>query len=151
MEDSGIVALYLARSENAIEETSVKYGKYCYAIAYNLLSNKQDADESVNDACLGAWNSIPPHRPAVLSSFLGKIVRRVSINRWKERGRKKRGGGAGPLGSDGGTMFYTFDAPVVPGEAAYAVLPGDVRVPFPAEQSGRGGEASFAASPSPRG
>lgn len=100
MEDSRIVELYWMRSESAIKETSSKYGKYCYAIAYNILSNEQDADESVNDTYLGAWNSIPPHRPSVLSTFLGRITRRISINRWKERSRDKRGGNAVTLSLD---------------------------------------------------
>lgn len=100
MEDSRIVELYWARSESAIKETASKYGKYCYAIAYNILSNEQDADESVNDTYMGAWNSIPPHHPSVLSTFLGKITRRISINRWKERSRDKRGGNTVTLALD---------------------------------------------------
>ena len=60
MEDVSIVNLYWARSENAISETSKKYGNYCYSIAYNILGNVEDADESVNDTYLDAWNNIPP-------------------------------------------------------------------------------------------
>lgn len=93
MEDEHIVELYWARSENAISETSVKYGKYCYAIAYHILLSAEDAEESVNDTYLNAWNSMPPHRPTVLSAFLGKITRRISIDRWRMHNAKKRGGG----------------------------------------------------------
>lgn len=93
MEDECIVDLYWARSENAISETSKKYGNYCYSIACHILGNAEDADESVNDTYLEAWNSIPPHRPSVLSTFLGKITRRISIDRWRGRTAKKRGGG----------------------------------------------------------
>ena len=93
MEDKRIVDLYWARSEAAIEETAKKYGSYCYAIAYNILSNAEDASESVNDTYLDAWRSMPPHRPAVLSTFLGKITRRISIDRWRGRTAGKRGGG----------------------------------------------------------
>ena len=100
MEDSKIVALYWARSENAISETSSKYGKYCYTIAYNILSDKEDADESVNDTYMDAWNSMPPHRPSVLSTFLGKITRRISIDRCRTRNAAKRGGGAMALALD---------------------------------------------------
>lgn len=100
MEDSMIVDLYWARSEKAITETSSKYGKYCYAIAYNILKNAQDADESVNDTYMGAWNSMPPHRPSILSTFLGKITRRISINHWKTQSREKRGGGEMTLALD---------------------------------------------------
>lgn len=93
MEDTRIVDLYWARSENAIVETSAKYGSYCYSIAYNILANAEDADESVNDTYLDAWNSMPPHRPAILSTFLGKITRRVSIDKWRGRTAEKRGSG----------------------------------------------------------
>lgn len=93
MEDSDIVDLYWKRSQNAISETSNKYGKYCYSIAYNILYNAEDADEAVNDTYLGAWNSMPPHRPTVLSTYLGKITRRISINKLNERKADKRGGG----------------------------------------------------------
>lgn len=93
MEDNSIVDLYWARSEDAITETSEKYGKYCYAIAYNILSNAEDADESVNDTYLDAWHNMPPHRPAILSTFLGKITRRISIDKWRGRAANKRGGG----------------------------------------------------------
>lgn len=93
MEDDSIVNLYWARSENAISETSKKYGNYCYSIAYNILGNAEDADESVNDTYLDAWNNIPPHRPSILSTFLGKITRRISIDKWRGRTAEKRGGG----------------------------------------------------------
>ena len=93
MEDARIVDLYWARSERAIDETSSKYGKYCFAIAHNILANDEDADESVNDTYLDAWNSMPPHRPAILSTFLGKITRRIAIDKWRSRSAEKRGGG----------------------------------------------------------
>jgi len=93
MEDEHIIALYWERSESAIEETAFKYGKYCYSIAYNILSNCSDAEESVNDAYLAAWNSIPPHRPEILSTFLGKITRRIAIKKWQKEHAAKRGGG----------------------------------------------------------
>lgn len=92
MEDNRIVDLYWARSEDAITETSEKYGKYCYSIAYNILSNAEDADESVNDTYLDAWHNMPPHRPSILSTFLGKITRRISIDKWRWRTADKRGG-----------------------------------------------------------
>lgn len=92
-EDSRIVELYLRRSETAIRETAVRYGAYCYNIAYNILRNREDAEESVNDTYLDAWNNIPPHKPSVLSTFLGKITRRISIDRWRRNHADKRGGG----------------------------------------------------------
>lgn len=97
MDDKSIVDLYWTRSENAIHETSIKYGKYCYAIAFNILNDSEDAAEMLNDTYMGAWNSMPPNRPAILSTFLGKITRRVSINRWNEQHAQKRGNGEMPL------------------------------------------------------
>ena len=100
MEDREIVDLYWQRSERAVEETAAKYGKYCYAIAYNVLADARDAEESVNDAYLGAWNSMPDNRPSNLSAFLGKIVRRVAIDRWRAKYAAKRGGGEITLALD---------------------------------------------------
>lgn len=92
MEDKQIVALYWARKEAAIDETSIKYGSYCHSIAYAILQNRQDADESVNDTYMDAWNAMPPNAPTILATFLGKITRRISIDRWRIRNAKKRGG-----------------------------------------------------------
>lgn len=100
MEDSAIVQLYFDRSENAILETDKKYGPYCYTIAHNILANKEDAEESVSDTYLAAWNAMPPRRPSILSTFLGKITRRLSIDRWRIRTAYKRGGGELPLALD---------------------------------------------------
>ena len=100
MEDVHIIELFWARSETAIGATSAKYGKYCYTIAYNILANAEDADESVNDTYLNAWNSIPPHRPSNLATFLGKITRRIAIDKWRSRSAEKRGGGEVPLALD---------------------------------------------------
>ena len=97
MEDTRIVDLYWARSEKAIEETSAKYGNYCYSIAFNILANAEDADESVNDTYFKTWNSIPPTRPKILSAFLGKITRNLAFNRYRMENADKRGGGDIPL------------------------------------------------------
>lgn len=93
MEDAHIVDLYWARSESAVAETAKKYGTYCYSIAHAILTNPEDAEESVNDTWLDAWNSMPPHRPAILATFLGKITRRIAIDKWRARSAEKRGGG----------------------------------------------------------
>jgi RNA polymerase sigma-70 factor (ECF subfamily) len=92
MTDEGIVNLYWDRNEAAITETDLKYGRYCFSISYNILSNKEDSDECVNDTYNAAWNSMPPQRPVILSAFLGKIVRNISLNRYKEITAQKRGG-----------------------------------------------------------
>lgn len=97
MDDTTIIDLYWSRSEQALSETASRYGPYCFSIAYNILSNREDSEESVNDTYLAAWAAMPPKRPASLKAFLGKITRNLSLNRFKERSRLKRGGGEIPL------------------------------------------------------
>ncbi len=94
MEDSQIVDLYWQRDETAITETESKYGRFCFSIANRILENPEDARECVNDTYLGAWNAMPPHRPEILSSFLGKITRRLSLKKRRDRSAEKRGGGS---------------------------------------------------------
>lgn len=93
MDDKSIVDLFWQRSEKAIVETDSKYGGYCFSIAYNVLANNEDAEESVSDTYMAAWNKLPPHRPSILATFLGKITRNISISRWRSRSAYKRGGG----------------------------------------------------------
>ena len=100
MEDMQIVDLYFARSEQAVAETAHKYGNYLFSIAHNILMNRPDAEEAVSDTYLGAWNSIPPHRPGRLSTYLGKITRRCALEKWKAHHAKKRGGGEVSLALD---------------------------------------------------
>lgn len=100
MEDRQIVDLYWARSENAISETERKYGRYCYYIAYNILHNNEDSEECVNDTYLNAWKAMPNQRPSKLSTFLGKITRNLSLNRWELYNAEKRGSGQIPLALD---------------------------------------------------
>ena len=97
MDDKSIVDLYFSRDQEAITQTDKKYGHYCYRIAYNILTNNEDAEESVSDTYVAAWRAIPPRRPSVLSTFLGKITRHIAIDRWRERNASKRGGGEVPL------------------------------------------------------
>ena len=92
MEDTKIIQLYWDRDETAISETANKYGNYCTSISRNILENEEDVKECVNDTYLHAWNSMPPHRPNILSIFLGKIARNLSFNKYKHLHTKKRGG-----------------------------------------------------------
>ena len=96
MDDAKIVQMYFDRDEQAIPATADKYGNYCTSIANNILGNHEDAEECVNDTYLNTWNSIPPHRPKMLSTFLGKIVRNLAFNRYKYNTADKRGGGELP-------------------------------------------------------
>ncbi len=90
MNDRQIIELYWNRDEQAISMTAEKYGTYCYSVAYKILHNEEDSKESVNDTYLSAWNSIPPHKPNILKTFLGKIARRISIDRWRKKNAEKR-------------------------------------------------------------
>lgn len=92
MEDEQIVFLYWQREESAIRETEMKYDRYLTKIAYNILADREDSRESVNDTYLAAWESMPPHRPSVLSAYLAKLTRRISIDRFRYRTREKRMG-----------------------------------------------------------
>lgn len=93
MEDEHIVQLYWDRNESAIAESAKKYGTYCTSIANNILHNMADVEECVNETWLHAWNAMPPHRPSVLATFLGKITRNLSFDLYKKHHREKRGGG----------------------------------------------------------
>lgn len=97
MDDGKIIELYWERSEQAISETSEKYGRYCHRIAYNILHNDEDSEECVNDTYLRAWESIPPQRPNNLQAFLGKITRNLSLNKYEKMSAEKRGAGQTPL------------------------------------------------------
>ena len=82
MDDDKIVELYWERDEKAIEETDFKYKKYLFSIAYNVLHDRLDCEECVNDTYHGAWNAIPPSKPNVLKAFLTTITRRIAIKRY---------------------------------------------------------------------
>lgn len=93
MEDRQIVELYWNREETAIAESSHKYGNYCYAVAENILDNREDSEECVNDTWLRAWNVMPPQRPTRLQIFFAKITRHLAFDKFKSRRAQKRGGG----------------------------------------------------------
>jgi RNA polymerase sigma factor (sigma-70 family) len=90
MEDCKIIELYNERNEAAIQETDKKYGRILFGIAFNLLENREDSEEVVNDTYQRTWNAIPPEKPKSLGAYLGKIARNLSINRWHEKRTQKR-------------------------------------------------------------
>lgn len=121
MKDEEIVELYWQRSEDAIKETSTKYQAYLSKIAYNILSDFEDSKECVNDTYLAAWNSMPEHRPSVLSTYLGKIARQISIDVFRKKNSLKRYASEYALSlseleesfSDRATPEQTFDAKIL--------------------------------------
>ena len=83
MRDQEITELFWERKEQAVTESNIRYGAYCRRISYNILANKEDVEECMNDTWYKAWNAIPPQRPLCLKAFFGKIIRNLSLNRWK--------------------------------------------------------------------
>lgn len=93
MKDDKIIELYWQRDQSAIAATDEKYGKYCFAVADNILGSREDSEECVNDTWLAAWNGMPPHRPNLLRMFLAKLTRSIAFNRYKSGHARRRGGG----------------------------------------------------------
>ena len=109
MEDAAIIELYWLRSERAIEETREKYGGYCYSISFNLLHSQEDAEECVSDTYHAAWTAMPPQKPQSLRSWLGKVVRNLSLKRWQHDHRQKRDAGITALLSELGDCLPAPD------------------------------------------
>ena len=93
MDDRQIISLFFQRDEQALTETDRKYHRYCRKIAVQILQDQEDADEALNDTWFAAWNSIPPHEPAHLQTFLGRLTRNVSLKKLRAHHAKKRGDG----------------------------------------------------------
>ncbi len=100
MNDTEIVELFWQRDETAIAETDKRYRGYLMKIALNVLNDSEDGQEAVNDTYLKAWNAMPPHKPSLLSTFLGKITRQLSIDKLRTKTREKRGGSEYQLSLD---------------------------------------------------
>ena len=90
IDDEKIIDLFFERSEQGIRELDNKYGAVCHNLSYNIVNNRQDAEECVNDAYLGAWNAIPPVHPNPLLSYIVKIVRNISLKiYWRKEAAKR--------------------------------------------------------------
>lgn len=90
IEDEKIIEMFFGRSEQGIRELDIKYGKVCHKLSYNIVNSRQDAEECVNDAYLGAWNAIPPAKPDPLLSYICKIVRNISLKIYYRKEAAKR-------------------------------------------------------------
>ena len=97
MQDAEIIGSFLARDEQAIKETEMKYGRFLNSLAFGILHRREDAEEVANDTLLAAWNSIPPKTPASLKTYLGRIARNKAVTRYRSTKTEKRGLGAGEL------------------------------------------------------
>jgi len=90
LSDETIIEMYWQREESAIKETDIKYGQFLFRIAHGILHDRLDCEECQNDTYLGIWKAIPPTRPSVFPAFITRIMRRIAINKYKEKTRKKR-------------------------------------------------------------
>lgn len=90
MNDIEIIDLFFERSETAITEIDIKYGKICLNVAHNILKNVHDSEECVNDTYLSLWNSIPPNRPNKLMAFTLKVTRNLALKRLEYNTARKR-------------------------------------------------------------
>ncbi len=90
LSDGMIIEMYWKREERAIKETDIKYGQFLFRIAYGILHDRLDCEECQNDTYLGIWKAIPPTKPVVFPAFITQIMRRIAINKYKEKTSKKR-------------------------------------------------------------
>jgi RNA polymerase sigma-70 factor (ECF subfamily) len=98
--DNEIISLYFQKDEDAVLETKKKYHNYCLRISNNILHNRLDAEEVVNETYLAVWNSIPPNHPSSLNAYIGKIARSLSLKRLRSESAEKRGAGESPAALD---------------------------------------------------
>ena len=90
MKDREIVALFWKRSPQALEALEDAYGPQLRRLAGNILANPQDAEECVNDAYLGLWDSIPPAQPQPLLPYALRVVRNLCLKRYRWNTAQKR-------------------------------------------------------------
>lgn len=91
MEDSKIIELFFARNEDAIKHTDDTYGRRLFVLADNIVRNDQDAEESVSDTYMRAWDTIPPQKPRHFFAYLAKICRHFALDKldWKTAAKRK--------------------------------------------------------------
>lgn len=91
MEDTQIIDLFFSRDQQAIQQTEKKYGRLCYHIAWNILSSREDAEESVSDTYMKAWENIPPTKPTFFYAYLAKICRFLAMGKldWNNATKRK--------------------------------------------------------------
>ena len=90
MDDETLVRMFWDRDERAIDRVREQYEPYCRYIAQNVLHDRLDTEECLNDALLAAWNSIPPQKPQNLKTYLGKLIREIAVDRWRRNTAQKR-------------------------------------------------------------
>ncbi|MBO7424946.1 MAG: sigma-70 family RNA polymerase sigma factor [Clostridiales bacterium] len=92
MKDEQIIELFFSRSEQAIEETTLKYGRLAKSVSFRIVRNEEDADECVSDTYLALWNTIPPQKPDPFIAYICKLVRNISLKKYRFNTAEKRNG-----------------------------------------------------------
>ena len=88
MNDTQLIELYIARSENAIAQTQQQYGAYCKKIASSILESEQDTEECLSDVWLKVWNAIPPQTPEYFKGWLATITRNSALTLCRRQARE---------------------------------------------------------------
>ena len=115
MTDAEIIELYFRRDERAISETMNRFHEYLMKVAVQIVGDRQDAEEVVNDTYHTAWNSMPDYRPEVLSAYLCKITRQKAIDRLRYLRREKRQGSEYTVSYEEFGDVIEAETPAVPG------------------------------------
>lgn len=93
MEEKDIIDSLWQRNPDSLLELDAHYHTYCFSIAFNIVKNKEDAEECVSDTWLKIWQAIPPFRPKSLRLYAGRITRNQALNRYRDEHTNKRGKG----------------------------------------------------------
>ncbi len=90
MNDAKIIDLFWNRSESAITALEAKYDRLARSVARNILHDREDEDECMNDSYLGMWNSLPPEKPRILPAFFTAITRNTALKLYRYKSAAKR-------------------------------------------------------------
>lgn len=91
MDDKGIIELFNARNERAVDECRTKFGAYLRTVALNITGSERDAEECESDAYLAAWRAIPPERPRSMRAWLARTTRNIALSTLERASAQKRG------------------------------------------------------------
>lgn len=117
MDDVRIVEMLWQRDDGALSALKDRHERLILSVAQNVLKNREDSEECLNDTLLATWNAIPPAKPENLGAFVCKIARNLSLKKWRSKTAEKRGGKAfycliselDDCISDGKTVDETID------------------------------------------
>lgn len=75
-----------AGNVNAFQQLVVKYQHLAFTVAYNIVKNREDAEEIVSDAFIKVYKNIVQHNEqSKFSSWLYKIVYNTALSRLRKK------------------------------------------------------------------